>query len=309
MIKLREYSEDFKEEYWEGVVKVLDKDIQERIKNSSGKFLPKDFYVGSSPDLKELVLAPFEKLKKAEAHIRAVSENVMDKECFLETGRALKHPYLELFEAFGKVADGKKKKFSMRVRIVKQADLTVCPYCNRDYINCRAEHVSGAQLDHFFSRSKYPIFAVSLYNLVPVCANCNRVKSAQKEKFASPFDETIDWEKEITFTYQMESMEHGRIGIKSENQAVRNNLEAMRIEEAYQIHDLEAEELLKKCQAYSRSQQKEIREVLRDAEISDDEIKQVIFGPKISEEDRKKKPLGKFLHDLQKEWEVWEDHG
>lgn len=43
----------------------------------------------------------------------------------------------------------------------------------------------------FFSRSKYPVFAVSLYNLVPACGNCNRIKSGGSKAFASPFDEKL----------------------------------------------------------------------------------------------------------------------
>lgn len=305
MIKLDRYSGDFEEEYWKGVAKVLDKSVREQICRSSRKFLPEDFFEKSGTDLKELVLAPFAKLKEAETHIRTVSGSIMDKECFQAESRELKHPWLEFSQAFAKIADARKNKDSMRVRIVKQAGLTVCPYCNRDYINCRAGHVSGAQLDHFFSKSEYPVFAISLYNLVPVCANCNRVKSSRNNIFASPFDETLDWEKELTFVFQMESLAHVEIDITSENQAVRNNLEAMRIREAYRIHELEVKEILEKHQAYSRSQREEIREVLRGADISDDEIKRVIFGPEITPEDRKKKPLGKLLHDLQKELELY----
>lgn len=149
MIKLDGYSRDFEEEYWEGVAKVLDKSVQEQILESSRAFLPEKFFVKGSTDLKELVLAPFAKLKETEDYIRTVSGSIMDKECFQAKSRKLKHPWLEFSQAFVKMADARRDKDSMRVRIVKQAGLTVCPYCNRDYINCRAGHVSGAQLDHF----------------------------------------------------------------------------------------------------------------------------------------------------------------
>ena len=213
--------------------------------------------------------------------------------------------YITIYEAFGSVADSQKNGMSMRVRIVKNADLTVCPYCNRDYINCRADNVSGAQLDHFFSRSDYPIFAVSLYNLIPVCANCNRVKSAQNDEFASPLDETIDWENDIKFEYTPKSLNNVKIDIKSDNPAIINNITSMRIKEAYQIHELEVLEIQDKLQAYSKSQTKEIQKILHKVKITDEEIKRIIFGSQITSKDMRKKPLGKMISDLHKELEIY----
>ena len=39
-----------------------------------------------------------------------------------------------------------------------------------------------AQLDHFFPRDSFPIFAVSLYNLVPACSACNHIKTTKEMK-------------------------------------------------------------------------------------------------------------------------------
>lgn len=180
-------------------------------------------------------------------------------------------------EAIGAVCpDSEKKGWSMRVRIVKNSGLTVCPYCNRDYINYRAEDISGAQLDHFFSKIYYPIFAVCLYNLVPVCGNCNRVKSDQVTEFASPFDETI-----------------------------QNNIKKMRIEEAYQIHDIEVEELLEKRQIYCQTQQQEFQEVLHKIKVSEQQIKLAVFGSKITKETMKTKPLSKMMSDMHEQLKIY----
>lgn len=63
---------------------------------------------------------------------------------------------------------------------------TVCPYCNRMYINRSSDH-TVCQFDHFFDIGTYPILAVSFYNLVPCCATCNLVKKEKKLGY-SPYD-------------------------------------------------------------------------------------------------------------------------
>lgn len=308
MIKLDPYRKEFEKEYWEVVDKKISKTTQNQILCSCLNFLPSDFFDYEKPTFYKIVMAPFAKLKKAEKYIRSFSMPNMQAECFdpLRTKKPqLNSLYIQLYEGFDHVADSQKNKTSMRVRLVREADVTVCPYCNRDYINSRADHVSGAELDHFFSRSKYPIFAVSLYNLVPVCANCNRIKNAKPYEFASPFDETINWEKDVWFEYQPKSLSKFKIDIKSTNPVVINNMEEMRIKEAYQIHEVDILELQEKYKSYEESQKEEIKEVLYKIPVSDEDVKNIIFGPKLTMKDMRKKPLGKLYSDIYKEMKIY----
>lgn len=65
----------------------------------------------------------------------------------------------------------------------EELGVKVCPYCNRTEIDTiygtdemgNIKKILRAQLDHFFCESKYPIFAISFYNLIPCCSNCNTV--------------------------------------------------------------------------------------------------------------------------------------
>lgn len=56
-------------------------------------------------------------------------------------------------------------------------NIPVCPFCNRQYItsweDMKKEKKSTADLDHFFPKSEYPLFALSLFNFVPSCQVCN----------------------------------------------------------------------------------------------------------------------------------------
>ena len=309
MIKLNPYSPEFEEAYWEVVKKIVKGDVQDQILSSCVNFLPNDFFAHTNPEFKEIVLAPFHKLKAAQKYIEDNYINgikKMERECFDThlTPFKINDLYQKMYDAYSDVANAQRNKTTMRVRIVKEADITVCPYCNRDYINCRADTAAGAQLDHFFSRKKYPIFAVSLYNLVPSCANCNRIKNDSTEKFASPFDEDIDWDNDIYFEFHPKESDDFEIKIKAklrkvETTAIQNNITKMRIEEAYQIHSLELKELQEKKLAYSESQKEEFKEILK-KRISNKKIKRIVFGPKITSEDMRKKPLGKMISDWHK---------
>lgn len=63
---------------------------------------------------------------------------------------------------------------------IDSIDNTICPYCNRSYTHSVFEdgECSGRpELDHFLPKSTLPFFAVSIYNLIPVCHTCNHSKS------------------------------------------------------------------------------------------------------------------------------------
>ena len=196
-------------------------------------------------------------------------------------------------------------KETIRVKIAKNnGKLTVCPFCNRDYINSRGGNKSGAQIDHFYPRANYPIFSLSLYNLIPICGNCNRIKSNSIVKFVSPWDENIDWNKAIKFSYEIEQVDSYKVIIEVEGDA-RNNIEEMQIREAYSIHSVEVEELLEKQQYYSETQKEEIKNILKDLSISDMDIKRAIFGPEITADKIKSKSLGKMTSDLHKKLGIY----
>lgn len=308
MIQLDIYTEDFKEEYWKAVCEKIDSPKQLKIVNSCRKFLPPDLFKDMEVNFfKQLILAPFETLKKAYIHIVGGNISKMETECFRKTGnkkRVFKKTYETIHDSYKKLADSEVNGMSMRVKIVKNANLTVCPYCNRDYINCRADNVSGAQLDHFFSKSEFPFFAICLYNLIPVCGNCNRVKGAKKLEFASPFDVSINWDDELTFSYSGTNLNDLKIILNYKNNLI-HNIEGMRIKEAYQIHIEEVMELIENKQMYNSTQQQEIKEVLAQVNLGDSELKKMIFGPEITKKHMRTKPLGKMMYDLHNELKIY----
>lgn len=306
VVRLDRYDSDFEKEYWNCVNCHVSQIDQKDIVASCKKFMPSDFF-SRKPCFEELVLAPYEKIKNAVCFIKQ-NEMKMKKECFYinDTGKTdMSRPFKNLYHAYEGISQCIRNEVRMNVMLVRQLGLSVCPYCNRDYINSRADRFLGAQLDHFYPRSLYPVFSACLYNLVPSCGTCNRLKSDNRLEFASPFDEEINWEESVKFSYEPTALNGKKIIIKAQG-SVKHNIEEMHIEEAYQIHDLEVNELLDKVAMYTRTQFEEFRCVFGKAGMTELEMKQMVFGYKITEGDMKRKPLARMMRDLERELDIYE---
>ncbi len=82
--------------------------------------------------------------------------------------------------------------------LLKPLDVDVCPYCNRQFVNTYIDDDgrTRATLDHFYSRSDHPYFALSFFNLVPSCYVCNSSFKGRKEfsadKNSNPYVESFE---------------------------------------------------------------------------------------------------------------------
>lgn len=68
----------------------------------------------------------------------------------------------------------------------KEIGIKACVYCNSQLavsIDSNGKDKAKFQLDHYLSKSKYPCFSISFYNLYPVCASCNIVKGDKNIEF------------------------------------------------------------------------------------------------------------------------------
>lgn len=76
----------------------------------------------------------------------------------------------------------------LRHRLMNSIGLRTCPYCNRNYITRYGINgsKSTADLDHFYQKEQYPLFALSLFNFVPSCSVCN-----SRMKNIHPSDDTM----------------------------------------------------------------------------------------------------------------------
>ena len=90
----------------------------------------------------------------------------------------------ELGKQVLKAFDYNHYRSSRLIDLAKKLNVKCCPYCNMHYTlyaeegNEKIEQLAKFQFDHFFSKVKYPMLSMSLFNLVPSCAICNQGKSA-----------------------------------------------------------------------------------------------------------------------------------
>ncbi len=311
MIGLKPYDTVIEREYCSKVMRLIKKNLnpneRRQILADLHAILPKEcFPVGAK--WKELVLMPykdirrcFEKLKKKDIENACFEKNPEEK-------IVLKDVYKTYHDLYDGVANSSRKGVTMRVALVRAQEITVCPYCNHDFIGSRGDKNSGAELDHFYPRSEYPFFALSLYNLVPSCGKCNRPKSsAVNKKLISPFDERINWEKASKFVYHPNNSANDKIKIQSKK--LTENISKMKIAEAYWLHEEEAQAIYDKRKQFPDSYIKEITDLLNsptsNIRTSRSQVRDIIFGPEIKQEEFGKIPLGKMKHDLMERLKIY----
>ena len=193
-----------------------------------------------------------------------------------------------------------KKMFAQRLKV------SVCPYCNRSFINTGSKG-GNYQLDHFWNKSDYPVWAVSFYNLIPVCASCNYKKLKADFKH-SPYDSQIKTDEIIRFTYVPKSIDfllnEESMEIKLEylaDEFIKEDMEILEMEMLYQIHKDRVIELFKQRIIYDENYIEQIKQGYPELFEKEGDIERLITGAYIDEREYGKRPLSKFIADISKE--------
>ena len=191
-----------------------------------------------------------------------------------------------------------------RLFIVDSLNITVCPYCNRNFVSSSKDRTL-CQLDHFVNKYEFPILAVSFYNLIPVCSSCNHRKGTQDFSI-SPHDLELITNNLIQFSYHISGFDflfdykQLYIDLDYSNQ-IAANVEGLHLEEIYQIHADLVQELIKKSYIYNELY---IQDILHNYSYlfdSQEELERVLFGNYLTESNFAKRPLAKLTYDICKE--------
>lgn len=203
-----------------------------------------------------------------------------------------------------------KRKFP-RKRFVEELQVTVCPYCNRNFVNSTYKRTM-CDLEHFFDKAKYPIFAVSFYNLIPVCHPCNHVKASGKISY-SPHNPQYTTDELLTFDYFITGTDFLRdaqqIGIEIDYDQAKfgKNVQVLKLNEVYQIHTDLVQECIKKATIFNKEYLQELYRTYPELFESEEEVYRIVFGNYEKEEDYGKRPLSKLTKDIIQE--LWEYSG
>lgn len=195
---------------------------------------------------------------------------------------------------------------------INDLDITVCPYCNRNYIFNFKKSKSleaTAQLDHFFDKSTYPYFSVSIFNLVPSCQTCNQRKSKKQTDIYHPFIESLNDDvkfglkiKDSKFYYDKDSLE---IEIPKNIDKVNSHIETFNIQNLYNEHKDIALELIQKAQIYNESYIDELYQKYEGTLFKNrEDVLRHITGGYIEDKDINKRPLSKLIKDISEELDL-----
>lgn len=298
-----------KEAYCQNVSSI-EKTLKQVLEDSDFSDNRSDIYL-----FEKLVLAPYSDLCKIYDKIETNAEQIFFT-TKMEKGKEkkiMKPEWKHIYEIYDKIVSK-----GINTQLVQKYNIKCCPYCNENFIFNRKKNNSGylsvAQLDHFYPRSKYPIFAISLYNIVPICGACNHIKG-DKEIGISPHDHSVDYSK-MKISYIPKNAEYINktddieVVFKFDDSdyefktRMKNNLENMGIEKSYNVHIDYVQEIIKKAQIYGDGLRDNILKDFPDLFESDEELVRTIFGNYIEMDDLLKRPLSKMTHDLLKELEI-----
>ena len=198
------------------------------------------------------------------------------------------------------------------IEFVRKYGIKCCPYCNENYVFSRITK-SGCQLDHFFPKKKYPIFAICLYNLIPVCSICNHVKLENPinisphdhREITTRFRQKTHLSYEITefsWPYKEESIE---IVLQYDDHvdndfriSIENDFKTLELLEDYQYHKDYILEIIRKATLYNHSSIELIQNSFIGLFEDKDEILRYLFGNYYQQGDLLKRPLSKLTRDI-----------
>jgi len=166
-------------------------------------------------------------------------------------------------------------------------------------------------LDHIIEKSSHPLFALSLYNLIPSCSVCNSkykgtielVKNSNDLKFI-PSYKNNSFNNEVKFKLYFDdgcSVEESinlnkiKIVLKSDDVVYRKYISTFKLYSRYQEHSPIAIDLIEKSQKYSYTKINQMARIVSKPVL---EIKKDIFGREIFEGDLGKVPLTKLKRDI-----------
>ncbi|MCL9660054.1 hypothetical protein L2089_05110 [Paenibacillus hunanensis] len=203
----------------------------------------------------------------------------------------------------------------MRHELLINLESSVCPYCNRQYITPYDDNgklKTTADLDHFYPKSIFTLFSLSLYNFVPACQICNsRFKLAQGYKILYPYDQGFSENAKFNLKINTTSDINSLIGDNSNfeldielfnngnyNEEIKNNIKLFHLKELYDIHKDYVRELLYKKYVYANTYKEQLVTLFKELNLDEHEINLFLYGNTLQIEDLGKKPLSKLAYDI-----------
>ncbi len=246
-----------------------------------------------------------------------ILKNIFAHEAKKDKGKLkYKHFFKYIFD-YDNILNNKEEDeiVSLRHRVLSKLNVKTCPYCGRQYITNYNESYSTADLDHFYSQSKYPYLALNIYNFIPACAVCNRNFKKDKEVKINPrveeFGENAVFTLENAINTYMD-MELKDIKIKLDIRAngtledlIKEDIDTFKLEEVYKVHNDYVLQMIKDITFRGNESYLESIKMLFEKDDENEvlkKLKELIKAP-YEFRIRENEPLGKLTKDILNEIE------
>ena len=196
-------------------------------------------------------------------------------------------------------------------RFTEKLGVQVCPYCGRQFVNTviakgtrkkpvdKEVCIIRAELDHYIPKGKFPMFALSFYNLIPACHFCNssikHTRELSVDKHIHPY---IKSEADFKFIYEREEKEVSLIFDNDDDEKVKNTCDFFRIKDVYQAHADMAEKYYAEAESFSRSLLEDYQNFLRDKLERNVTKKEILLHKFGISEDTENEVIGKFRNNI-----------
>lgn len=197
-----------------------------------------------------------------------------------------------------------KRKLWNAYTFTRKLGVDVCPYCGRQYTFTlgsgeKNNKFGRPQIDHYFPEAEYPFLSCSLLNFIPSCSSCNHQKSdtynnstkGEPKYIPYPYEDFVNLSKnnekklydDVKFKafYQFVKDEDGKntnelcYSIKLQengnplaSEELKNANSAFHLEDLYNMHELELDDLFTRYRIYNKSRLKNVLSLIHSARNS-----------------------------------------
>lgn len=248
----------------------------------------------------------FDACVKADEH--GIEALVVKQDNWAETvsRKALKLVFVQMFEEY-------TKKYAYRY--FERLNIRTCPYCNRNYTftlkkkDSTTDFATRPELDHFHDKSTYPLLALSFFNLVPSCHECNHGKLGKSvgvnpyfKGFMSKFVICDNSQtKKILNANEIRTLKdtsNFNIVFNNPSPEEKENIKNLGLGALYNEHKDYVMDIIDKTVTYDHCLEEGIVDNFQGVFHNPQEIHNLIFGQYFSDENYEKRPLAKLTSDI-----------
>lgn len=199
----------------------------------------------------------------------------------------------------------------VKQELVHKLNIRVCPYCNRQYIqpiSVAGKKLYYNDLDHIWPKSRYPLFSMSLWNLLPSCKPCNQYfKRSKNFKILSPYDGGFeddaifkiiynDLKSMVGLSENMQFVWRINANINPERKKlIEKNIELFHLNDLYECNKREIMNILRKRYVISKSYEKSLSRLKFGGESFDEKL---YYGVSLNPKEFQNELLGKAIYDI-----------